>query len=98
MKLKAKYKWNGEDVLVKPIFFSWLVGIQYKTLTGRSASSIFCNREKEFLFPIQSKYVIFFLKIYFWIRYYFWMQIRYWLPNRIKRLISKKETTDGLPF
>ena len=34
MKLKAKYKWNGEEVMVKPVYFSWHVGLQYKTLTG----------------------------------------------------------------
>ncbi len=48
MKLKAKYKWNREKVQVKPVFFSWHVGLQYKTLTGYSASSIFCNKAKEY--------------------------------------------------
>ena len=27
-----------------------------------------------------------------------WMQIRYWQPYKIKRIISKKETVDELPF
>jgi hypothetical protein len=31
-------------------------------------------------------------------RYWLWMQIRYWQPNRIKRVLSKKETGDDLPF
>lgn len=98
MKLKAKYKFNGEIVLVKPIFFSYFVGIQYKTLTGWSASSLFCNKESKFVFPIQTKIIIFFLKLFFWLRYYLWMQIIYWQPNRLKRLILKNKTIDELPF
>ena len=53
MKLKAKYKWNGEEVMVKPVYFSWHVGLQYKTLTGYSAASIFCNKESEYVFPLK---------------------------------------------
>ena len=98
MKLKAKYKWNGEEVMVKPVYFSWNVGLQYKTLTGYSASSIFCNKESEYIFPLQTKIVLFFVKIWYWMRYWLWMQIRYWQPYRIKRIISKKETVDDLPF
>ena len=98
MKLKAKYKWNGEVVKVKPVYFSWHVGLQYKTLTGYSAASIFCNKESEYVFPLQTKIVLFFVKIWYWMRYWLWMQIRYWQPNRIKRVLSKKETGDELPF
>lgn len=96
MKLKAKY--NGEKVMVKPVYFSWNVGLQYKTLTGYSAGSIFCNKGSEYVFPLQTKIVLFFVKIWYWIRYWLWMQIRYWQPNRIKRVLSKKEIGDELPF
>lgn len=58
MKLKAKYKWNGEEVKVKPVYFSWHVGLQYKTLTGYSAASIFCNKESEYVFPLQTKIIL----------------------------------------
>ena len=98
MKLKAKYKLNGEDVKVKPVYFSWQVGLQYKTLTGYYAASIFCNKESEYVFPLQTKSVLFFVKIWYLMRYWLWMQIRYWQPYRIKRLLSKKETGDELPF
>lgn len=97
MKLKAKYKWNNEEVQVKPVFFSWHVGLQYKTLTGYSAASIFCNKESEYVFPLQTKIVLFFVKIWYWMRFWLWMQIRYWQPNRIKRLL-KKRSDDELPF
>lgn len=98
MKLKAKLKWNGKDVLVEPILFDWHVGIQFKTITGPGAGSIFCNTKNEYIFPLQTKVILFFVKIWYWLRYWLWMQIRYWQPNRIKRIISKKETVDGLPF
>ena len=98
MKLKAKYKWNGEVVKVKPVFFLWHVGIEHKTLTGYSAASIFCNKESEYVFPLQTKIILFFVKIWYWMRYWLWMQIRYWQPNRIKRVLSKKEIGDDLPF
>ena len=98
MKLKAKYKRNGEEVMVKPVYFSWHVGLQYKTLTGYSAASIFCNKESEYVFPLQTKFVLFFVKIWYWMRFWLWMQIRYWQPYRIKRVLSKKETGDELPF
>jgi hypothetical protein len=62
------------------------------------AASIFCNKESEYVFPLQTKIVLFFVKIWYWMRYWLWMQIRYWQPNRIKRVLSKKETGDDLPF
>ena len=97
MKLKAKYKWNGEEVLVKPVFFSWWVGLQYKTLTGYSAASIFCNSAKEYDFPLQTKFVLFFVKIWYWMKMWLWMQVRYWQPNRIKRMFRKRSVGE-LPF
>jgi len=65
MKLKAKFKWNNESVLIKPVFFSWYVGLQYKVLTGPQSASIFCSAEKEFYFPLQTKIAIFFVKIWY---------------------------------
>jgi hypothetical protein len=56
------------------------------------------NKESEYVFPLQTKFVLFFVKIWYWMRYWLWMQIRYWQPYRIKRIISKKETVDNLPF
>ncbi len=97
MKLKATYKWNGEAVLIKPVFFCWHVGLQYKTLTGFSASSIFCNKEAAYIFPMQTKMILFFVKIGYWVRFWLWMQIRYWQPNRLKQLFKNKNA-DDLPF
>ena len=97
MKLKAKIKWSREDVLVKPVFFSWNVGLQYKTIVGHGADSMFCNKESEYVFPLQTKIVLFFVKIWYWMRFWLWMQIRYWQPRRIKRLL-KKRSDDEFPF
>ena len=54
MKLKAKYKWNGRSN-GKPVYFSWNVGLQYKTLTGYSEASIFCNKRKWVCIPIANQ-------------------------------------------
>ena len=101
MKLKAKLKWSGEDVLILPVFFSWHVGLQYKCVTGYRQYSIFCDRRSDFIFPIQTEVAMFFVKIWYWIKKYAYMQIRYWIPYKIKRFIkrvvSKKEISD-LPF
>ena len=97
MKLKAKLKWSGEQVFIKPVFFSWNVGLQYKCLTGWKSSSIFCDGRSEFIFPLQTEILMLFVKLWYWLRYYVYMQIRYWIPNRIKRAF-KKQSADDLPF
>ncbi len=101
MKLKAKMKWSGEQVLIKPVFFAWHVGMQFKTLTGYGANSFFCNGAKDFVFPLETKLILFFLKIGHWGRMWLWMQIRYWVPNKVKRAFIKKRPgydDDDLPF
>ena len=98
MALKAKLKWSNEDVLIRPVFFSWHVGLQYKCTTGYRKNSIFCDTRKEFIFPNETEIAMLFVKLWYWIKEYAYMQIRYWIPHRIKRAISKKETTGDLPF
>lgn len=98
MALKAKLKWSNEDVLIRPVFFSWHVGLQYKCTTGYRKNSIFCDTRKEFIFPIETEIAMLFVKLWYWIKEYAYMQIRYWIPHRIKRAISKKETAGDEPI
>jgi hypothetical protein len=97
MKLKAKLKWNKERVYVKPVFFSWHVGLQYKCVTGYKAGSIFCDNRDKFIFPLQTELIMMPIKIWYWLRYYLYMYLRHWLPNRIKRRFQKRAEGD-LPF
>ena len=97
MKLKAKLKWSGEQVFIKPVFFSWHVGLQYKCLNGWKACSIFCDGRNEFIFPLQTEILMLFVKVWYWLRYYVYMQLRYWIPNKIKWAL-KKQNADDLPF
>lgn len=95
MKLKAKVKWCNEWVVVKPIWFCWRVGMQYKVLTGYKSASIFTDSYDEFYFPIQSKIVLLFVRLAYWCRMWLWMQIRYWQPRKIKMYFKKQSE---LPF
>lgn len=97
MKLKAKIKWSGEQVLIKPVFFSWNVGIQYKCITGWKACSIFCDGRDYFIFPIQTKAVMVFVNVWYWMRYYAYIKIRYRIPYLIKKALLKPKAGE-LPF
>lgn len=85
MKLKATRKWNNEPVLIKPVFYDWHVGIEYKSLTGYKHCSIFTEKANAFIFPIETKIIVFFIKIGYWFRFYLWKRIRYTLIWKIKR-------------
>lgn len=98
LKLKAWLKFRNEPVVIKPVLFSWNVGIQYKCLTGWRKGSIFCDKRDEFIFPIQTEIIMVFVKAWYWIRYYAYMQIRYWIPFRIKWYFKKPRTGEDLPF
>ena len=95
MKLKAKYKWNGEEVIIKPVFFDWCVGLEYKVVRGHGDCSIFCNSEKDFIFPMQTKFILLFVKVWYLIKKGIWDEIRYRLPYRISRMFKSKSQ---LPF
>ena len=97
MKLKAKIKWSGEEVLIKPVFFTWYVGLQYKVVTGWKVGSPFCDKRDYFIFPLQTEIIMLFVKLWYWLRYYAYMQIRYWIPNKMKRALKKPSVND-LPF
>lgn len=96
MKLKAKIKWSKEDVLVKPVFFCWYVGLQYYTLTGYGSNSLFCNTKSHYIFPIETKIILLFVRFAYWCRMWLWMQVRHWQPNRIRKAFRKHHPTDEL--
>lgn len=96
LRLKAKVKRSGEDVIVKPVFFEYYMGIEFKPLTGWMADSVFCRAKQDFIFPIQSEIILFFVKIWFWISRYAYVKMRRML-NKARRLCSQKRN-DDLPF
>lgn len=93
MKLKAIKKWDNEKVLIKPILFTWNVGIQFKILTGIESSSIFCMERKEFVFPIQTKILIGF--VYLW---YLMYELCYWQTKRKILYWFRTKGKNKLPF
>lgn len=97
MKLKAKLKSNNDQVLIKPVFFSWNVGLQYKCLTGYQSASIFCNSRKDFYFPLQTEIVMLFVRAWYWCyEYAYWHTRRKII--RYAKMLKTKPADDGLPF
>ena len=97
MRLKAKLKWNNERVYIKPVFFSWNVGLQYKCLTGYKSSSIFCDSRDTFIFPLQTEFIMLFVKAWYWMKEYAYWQTRRKMIRRYRLLFSKR-AEEELPF
>lgn len=97
LRLKAILKWNKETVYIEPILFSWHVGIQYKVLTGNSSGSLFCRKRSDFIFPLQTKIAMLFVKACYYVYEGVYWQGRRKIIYRIKRY--KLRHNDGdLPF
>ena len=77
MKLKAYYKWNGGIAYLKPVFFSYHVGLQMK---DDQFGSIFCSRIDEFNYPFLSKILLFIVKIVYYLKMRVWWYIYHRLP------------------
>ena len=97
LRLKAILKWNKTTVFVEPILFSWHVGIHYKVLTGNESGSLFCKRRSAFIFPLQTKIVMFFVKVFYWIYEGGYWQGKRKIKTRIKRYKLRHNKGD-LPF
>lgn len=97
LRLKAILKWNRETVFIEPILFSWHVGIQYKVLTGNSSGSLFCRKRSDFIFPLQTKIAMLFVKSYYSIYEGGYWQGRRKIKTRIKRYKLRHNKGD-LPF
>ena len=99
MKIKAIHTaWDNKPCVIKPRFFPKETGLQFTVIKGCYSGSCFACKYEQFTFNWYAKFQIFFVKIWYWMRYWLWMHIRYWQPYRIKRVLSKKETGDELPF
>lgn len=99
MILNARTKWGGDCCKIRPVFFAWHVGLEYKTVEGPLSGSIFCNKRDNYIFPVQTELIMLYVKLYYWFKMYAYKQVRYWIPAKIKRALKPKKVRAGdLPF
>lgn len=103
MLLKAKERWCKTTVKIKPIFFEYWVGMQFKIMEGRGSGSYFCNSQKDFIFNRRGKIILALIKCWYWLYKYAWKHIKIYWPHRFKKFIKSKlskksNSSDNLPF
>lgn len=99
MLITAYRKFGKEKVKIKPVFFCWYVGLQFKIKTGPMAASIFCTKEDGFIFPWYSKIVLSLVKAWYFIEKYLWFMIKRRIPSKIRQYLRKLLNIESeLPF
>lgn len=89
---------SGDYCKIRPVFFAWHVGLQFKTVVGRLDGSLFCNKMENYIFPIKTKLIMIYVNAIYWIKEYAYKQIRYKIPHKIKLKFQNKDRVGDLPF
>ena len=100
IKVKAFKKWNQEPVLLKPVFFMFYKGFEWREVSGYGKYSYFATGHNDYIFGTWAKCKIWFIWRLYWGRNVFWRRIRYAYPHRLRKWIKSlfQKKVDTLPF